>query len=146
MKTPRELLLKKHQGANAGLDSLRRQILETECRGKALNSRLETCGIRSLPRVALKLWSELIQPARRVWAGFALAWLMILAVNVADSDHSQPAQAKAKPVSAGTLLAFKERQKILAELMGTTEPVAADKRKPVLPRPRSQRQDRWRVG
>jgi hypothetical protein len=147
MKTPRKILLEKHQAANAGLDAIRKQVLAAECRSEPQNPRLKTSRAMIIPlRVVLKLWGELIAPARRLWAGFAVVWLVIVVVNLAESDRSQPAEARAKPLSAGTMMALKEQQKILAELVGTTEPRGADKPKPAPPQPRSQRRGFWKIG
>jgi hypothetical protein len=146
MKTPRDILLHRHQSANARLDSIRQSVVTTECQSEVRNSRPETRSFGTLPwQAVLKLWQELILPARRVWAGFAFIWLMIAVINLAQSDASPRMIAKGKPVSTETLLAWREQEKILADLSGWTESRDADNRKSFTPKPRSEREDRWCV-
>jgi hypothetical protein len=144
MKTPREILLKRHEPANEKLDAIREQILVAECGRKTRNPKLETRNLGTLPLlVGLKLWRELIWPARRIWAGFAAVWLLLVAVNLADADHSATDQAGLKPLPAGSLATWEQQQQILAELIGQTEPHETDQPKPILPQPRSERRQSW---
>ena len=139
MKTPREILLSRHQSAEPKLDAMRAKALkglnhkETKDRGCDLVSWFLRC-----PET---VWRELIFPARRIWTGFAVAWVTIVMVNIAASDHSSPAvQAKGKAASENAFAAWREQQKILAELNGVSEPMDADRPKPFAPKPHSERE------
>ncbi|HEY9508641.1 MAG TPA: hypothetical protein VIV82_02140 [Verrucomicrobiae bacterium] len=146
MKTPRDILLHRHRAANTELDSIRQSVLNTECRSEVRNSKPETRNFRTLPwRVFVTLWNELILPARRIWTGFAFIWLILAAINLAQSKGSPRMEAKSKPVSTETLLAWREQERILADLSGWTESRDAEKRKSFTPKPRSEREDRWCV-
>lgn len=144
MKTPRELLFEKHQSANVALDSLRKQVVTEECRSDARNTNRTPATLSF--RVLLKLWCELIVPARQIWGGFACAWLAIAVINVVGADRSPRTEAARKAVPAATLMAFKEQQKILAELVGPAEPPDAEKPKTVSPQPRSERKQLRAIG
>ncbi len=146
MKTPRDILLYRHQSANARLDSIRGSVLTTECQSETRNSKPETRNFRTLPwRVFETLWNELILPARRIWVGFAFIWLVIAAINLAQFSGSPNMEAKSKPVSTETLLAWREQERILADLSGWTDSRDADKPRSFSPKPRSEREGRWCV-
>ena len=138
MKTPKEILLERRRSIEPKLDSIRESVLSTECRHEKPIAEPET----ALPlRAVLKLWRELIWPARRVWAGFALVWLIIVTLNLTDSaPPQQRSVATSKPASGGMPAIWQEQRKVLAELTGSMEPVDMDKPKVTAPKPRSQ----WR--
>jgi len=138
MKTPREILLQHHQAITPKLDEIRRAAVANLKECPAAREQSLTVA------VALKIWRELIWPARRIWAGFAVVWLVIIAVNLEDSDVSSIAEAKTKS-SPGILMAWEQQQKFLAEFIGPAEAHEAAKPKPP-PRPRSQRQPPWQLG
>jgi len=82
-------------------------------------------------------WQEVIWPSRRVWAGFAAVWLMILAGNFSLRDHSQTSDAKFSPQTM--LMAFKDQQRILAELLPDHSlPRDADRQRIFSPKPRTE--------
>ena len=141
MKTPREILLRRHEPANEKLDTIREQVLVTELGPPARNPQPETRNLGALPlRIALTLWRELVWPCRRIWAGFAAVWLVLVAVHLAEADHSARAQAGLRPLPAGAVAAWEQQQQILAELLGQTPTPEAGPPKSVLPQPRSDRQ------
>jgi hypothetical protein len=139
MKTPREILLSRHSEANAELDSIRERVVADECHLLARNSERETRNLKSLPDLVLKLWRELILPARRVWAGFAVVWIAIALFNFASTDRASGTMAKAKPGSGGILAVWQEQRKVVAELTDSPETIDADKPKMTVPRPHSER-------
>ena len=62
MKTPREILLARHQAANAKLHEIRRAVVAD----------LSPRQTRELEMpFLLKLWRELFWPCRRTWAGLS---------------------------------------------------------------------------
>jgi hypothetical protein len=139
MKTPREILLNRHQAASAGLDSVRKQVLVTECRSEAKNSGLGSTRSQALPlRVALKLWSELILPARHIWGGLAFVWLLIFIVNLAESSRTGGELAKSNTESIELLAVWRQQQR-LAQLTDAV-PGSSQKNQTTVPRPRSEQQ------
>ena len=71
-RTPRDLLLSRHAEAVPRLDVLR---------GAAV------AGERPVP--ACELLSALFLPQRRLWFGFAAAWIVILALNFSQPSRLQ---------------------------------------------------------
>jgi len=122
MKTPREILLARHQAATPKLDAIRRATLE------GLNNEATKAQRGPASLVALffgcsqKLWRELIWPCRRTWAGLAALWIAIVAFNSAQADSSQMITAKSKTPPGEVRLAFQEQRRVLEELIGPTHP------------------------
>lgn len=96
----------------------------------------------SLPWLGiLKLWCELIWPARRIWSGFALVWVVIIAVNLADTEKSGNLGGDLK-VPPGNLIAVWERQQRLLTELNSPENPEMDKPRQNVPQPRSERPSR----
>jgi hypothetical protein len=81
---------------------------------------------------------ELIWPCRRIWAGLAAVWILVLAVNVSMHDRSQATMATTAP-SAEMIMTWRQQERLLAELMDPNEPRVAVPPKPFSPRPSSER-------
>ena len=138
MKTPRDILLERHQAATPRLDALRREVVE------GLNNQATKEQSWSASLVALILccskqfWRELIWPCRRIWAGLAAIWILIFVFNLSQRDPSELMAKKLPPPSPEMILAFRQQQRLLAELIGPNETRAAEPAKPFLPQPRSE--------
>jgi len=139
MKTPRDLLLEKHRAATAALDSVRMKALETAVRDPhpAGPRRFASQASRLPANFISKLWLELIWPCRRIWAGLAAVWVVILGVNASLSDKPRIV-ANNSPPSPEVLMALKEQRRVLAELIQTI-PVEAVEPPRRGPQPRSER-------
>jgi len=78
MKTPRELLLARHEADAANLDAIRATVLRTEL---ATPSAPAVSLNASVWGFLVQAWQELFWANRRAFAGLAAAWVTILAVN-----------------------------------------------------------------
>jgi len=107
---------------------------------KAIASANQSESVRPLaPKIVLlKCWQQLILPCRRIWAGLAAVWVLLLAVNVSTHTGSQMTTAKSSPTPE-MIQAWRQQERLLAELIGPTEPHAAMPPKTYLPQPGSQR-------
>jgi hypothetical protein len=96
---------------------------------------------RPTPAVAFcEWWQAVIWSSRRVWAGLAVVWVLILMGNLSLRDHSQVIAAKSPPPSQEMIMALKDRQNILAELLADHFGLHdADRQKFFLPKPRTER-------
>ncbi len=86
----------------------------------------------------IEWWRDVIWPCRRVWAGLAVVWMVILAANFSLRERS-PAMLKSGASSEMTMT-LKAQQKILAELLTDHSVLPdADRQRIFLPKPRTER-------
>ena len=83
--------------------------------------------------------STVFWPHPKAWAGLAAAWVLILAVNFSTRDTSPRMAGKSLPPSPEVIVELKKQQRLFAELMGSREPLDADRQKGFSPKPRSER-------
>jgi len=125
MKTPRELLLERHQAIDPRLDALRREVLA---------SRWKPVTAHWLAR----LWQELFWSCRRTWTSLAAVWVVLFLINFSQRDPASARLAQSAP-SADTLMSIRTQEALLRELLADrTPPVAALPPRPFEPKPRSE--------
>jgi hypothetical protein len=135
MKTPREILLKRHQTVEPKLDRMWNKSLAPAV--AAVCDRRDS-KYNLFLAAGWALWRELVLPSRRVWAGLACAWVLIAVLNLASAEPATKAVSQAKPPSGEELRALIEQRRMLAQLIGPlSEPVYPQKR--TAPGPRSER-------
>ena len=114
MKTPRELLLKRHEAALPKLDALRAAALPARSQLSTLNSQ------------PASLWARLLGPNPLAWAGLAAVWLVLLAVNRNGSEPATSSASRAsQPSEAAVAEIVRENRRQMAELLNFDEPQAA---------------------
>jgi hypothetical protein len=139
MKTPREILLERHQTAAPKLNALRQEVVEVAA---DVNRRKQT--VRELTFAAtlanaIRLsFLELVWPCRRTWTALAAVWVLIFIFNVSQRDKSELAARKLPPPSSEAVMAWRQQERLLAELIGPNETRAVEPPKPFLPQPRSE--------
>ena len=138
MKTPHDILFARHQAAEPKLDAIRHLVVtelnhqDTKARSRATNLVFSCLG------GAKQLWLQLVWPCRRIWAGLAAVWVLILIVNVSQRDGSQTMIAKSTP-SPEVMMTFRDQQKLLNELLADRLlPVEAEPPRIYLPKPRTE--------
>jgi hypothetical protein len=120
MKTPKEILLQRHQAVEPKLNAIRRQTVATLAR----------------PGIA-QTWREFIVSMRWHLAGMGAVWMAVLLLNLDSAPRSAVVIAQDKIPSARVLLAaLLENRRELLELTGT--PPTGEPR--VLPPRRSENQ------
>ena len=136
MKTPRDILLAQHRAAGPKLDAIRRALVaELNHEDKKAQSWLAGL-VSSCLRGSNVFWRELILPSRRIWAGLAAVWFLIVAVNVSQREHLPGGNISAGPV----MMSFSEQQRLLNELFADRAPVAeADRPQKFSPKPRTEK-------
>jgi hypothetical protein len=142
-RTPRHLLLARHRNMSDRLDRVRASALS-----ESLAHRTSSESRASAPvtiRIALTVWWQMIQPARRAWTGMACVWLVILVANIALRE-SQPDSAHAGPLTPEAIQVLKEQARLMAELIGDERRSTVKPIEPTRPEPRGDlRRNEWRV-
>lgn len=134
MKTPRELLLKRHEAALPKLDALRAAALPARSQLSTLNSQ------------PASLWERLFGPNPLAWAGLAAVWVLLLAVNRSGSEAATSSASRAsQPSEAAVAEIVRENRRQMAELLNLDEPQAAPTPRSELHPKRSQRREDWAV-
>ena len=136
MKTPRELLLARHESAQHKLDALRKAAL---ARLEEDASPILTPANPSPGPLAQLL--VLMRSLRWHLAGMAAVWAIVVLLN-ADRLSSKPAPSGSAPQAASSrqlLVALLENRRLLLELMepSTPEPPSLPTPHPLLPSHRS---------
>jgi hypothetical protein len=137
MKTPREILLRRHELATRELDKRRAEALSAMRSSPSNATRHEVDQELSLPLRALRaVWRELIWPCRKTWAGIAAVWLVIISINflILDTPGATRGGGGIDTTDIRTLIA--EQARLIAEL-GETVP-SSPPPQPAASRPRSQ--------
>jgi hypothetical protein len=136
MKTPREILLEQHRSAAPKLDAIRREVLaEKVTPARAGGSGALAAVWLNWPVV---LWRELIWPCRRTWTALAAVWILIFIFNLSQRDKLELAARKLPPPSPEAVMAWRQQERLLAELIGSSGTGDAEQRKIFLPQPRSE--------
>ena len=129
MKTPREILLARHQAAMPKLDAIRDDAV----------SRLPAARRgETFIHLPVRFWQELVLPCRRLWAGLATVWVLIVIIHFAQRDDvnsitGQPAQPEL------VVMSLQAQQRWLNELLADrAAPVEADRPRNFSPKPRTE--------
>ena len=139
MKTPREILLERHRAIEPKLDAIRQSAVAAVC-----DRRISTDCVRerrsqtTATMIWRIIWHELIFPCRRTWAGLAAVWMALFIFNVSQRDKAELAARKLPPPSPEAIMAWRQQERLLAELIGPSAPGDAERRKIFLPKPRTE--------
>ena len=133
MKTPREILLELHQGAQPKLDRIRRRVLS-----EALARQAHAPTARRPVDLVLTLWRHLIWPCRRTWSGLAVLWLALLFFNLGLRKSSPAANHAQRSSTVAAVRTLSEQRRLLAELLRPLGSPPAERAHP-LSRSRSER-------
>jgi hypothetical protein len=107
MKTPKEILLNRHEAMEPKLDAARKEALAT-------------LG----PPAATTSWREFLFSLRWHLAGLSVIWVAVLALNIDSGSGSPLANARDKIPSAHVLVAalVENRRELMEELTGSPPP------------------------
>ncbi|HZL13265.1 MAG TPA: hypothetical protein VFC85_03905 [Verrucomicrobiae bacterium] len=139
MKTPRDILFARHENVEPKLDAIRlsvaRELNNKETREQSFQEFFASLFLGC----SKNFWDELIFPCRRIWTGLAAIWILIFVVNLSQRDPAEMMARKSPPPSPEMIMAFRQQEKLLAELIGSNEPRIAEPPKTFSPRPSSER-------
>lgn len=83
--------------------------------------------------------ATLLWPHPKAWAGLAVVWIFILALNLSQREPSPRMAEKSAPPSPAMMVELRKQQLMLAKLIGPRETQDADRPRIFAPRPRSER-------
>ena len=89
---------------------------------------------------------SLFWPSPKAWAGLAIVWLVLAGANRIALKSSEDLVHSGVRPSAATIAAWKEQERILAELIQPGGTAKAEAVSPARPRPRSELTGRLRMG
>jgi hypothetical protein len=134
MKTPREIIIERHQRAEAKLSAIRAKDLAAYARASDEASRQSRPAF-SLAAAVRGLWWEAVWPWRRAWIGVAAAWLVILALDMPGRDAPGTSAAAPPRPNPDVIAVLQQQEQLLTQLLGTEAPTPGSK--PRNPGPRS---------
>jgi len=136
MKTPREILLGRHQAAAPQLDAVRKSIVA------GLNTPAAYPQARR--RSVFELLGELLRIPKPALAGLGLAWLIVIVLNLASREPGpmSPAPAQLAQRLPATREELREQKRLFAELVGAHKDADAEAPR-FVPRPRGEAQPRF---
>lgn len=134
MKTPREILLTRHQAANPKLDQLRHNVI-SELNNEGAK---EYSFVTWLLGCSQNFWRELILPRPQAWTAVAALWILIFALKLSTQDTS-PVAAKKTALSPEVVAELKQQKAFFGELAGRPPLPEVNPPKAISPRPRSAR-------
>lgn len=128
MKTPREILLARHEPATPQLDALRQRVVAD----------LSSAPAEPIPqrRSLIELLGEFFRLPRPVLIGIAAAWVVVIALNIASHDAAmEPSSKQGTPRPVATKQDLHEQKRLFAELVRTLNDTEAEAPR-FTPRPR----------
>jgi hypothetical protein len=138
MKTPREILLEQHRSATPKLDAIRREVFSAGFVREGQRVTVPKFRVTDMATLPLLVWRELILPCRRTWTALAAVWFALFIFNISQRDKSELAARKMPPPSPEVIMAWRQQEQFLAELIGSAGTGDAERRKIYLPKPRTE--------
>jgi hypothetical protein len=89
-------------------------------------------------------FSALLWPSPKAWVSLGAIWLLLLMVNTFTHDTSSITPEISRPARE-SILAWREQERLLRELLAPDEIRVADKPKSVVPQPRSARHNTFLI-
>jgi len=139
MKTPREILLARHQAAEPKLDAIRHSVVSQlnhpDAKAQSWAADLASVCLRCLTTP----WRELILPSRRIWTGLAAVWILIFVINVSQRDNVSSITGQPVRSTAATM-SWQAQQRWMNELLADRSmPPEVDRPRNAVPKPRTEK-------
>jgi hypothetical protein len=80
----------------------------------------------------------LLWPSPKAWVGLAAIWLFLAGANRATLNPAEPSASSGARPAAACIAAWKEQERILAELIQPGETQSPEASRPAKPQPRSE--------
>jgi hypothetical protein len=139
MKTPREILLERHQTAAPKLDAIRREVVKVAADVNRRKQPVRELTFAATLANAIRLsFLELVWPCRRIWTALAAVWVLIFIVDFSQRDNVSGVTGK--PARSGeVIMSLQAQQRWMNELLADrSAPPEADRSRNFAPKPRSE--------
>ncbi|HTL57576.1 MAG TPA: hypothetical protein VL361_17960 [Candidatus Limnocylindrales bacterium] len=98
------------------------------------------------PVSSLKAYlAVLLWPSPKAWVGLAAVWVLLITVNHTAKDSSESIASSGAEATSGMIMAWKEQQRILTELIQPAKTASIQPSRQPAPSPRSERSGAPRV-
>ena len=121
MKTPRELILERHQSAETKLKAIRAEDLAA-CTRSAAQASSQRPPAFDFSTAVVRFWQETFWPWRRAWIGMAAIWIFILGFSMAGGEAPRTASTKPYRPDPEALAVLQEQKHLLTQLLGPATP------------------------
>jgi hypothetical protein len=121
MKTPRELILERHQSAETKLKAIRAEDLAA-CARSAAQANCQAPPAFDFSTAVVKFWQETFWPWRRAWIGIATIWIFILGFSLTGGEAPKTASSKPPRPDPEAVAVLQEQRQLLTQLLGTGAP------------------------
>lgn len=119
MKTPRELILARHQSAEAKLLAIRAEELAACVHSPAGPGRPHRPAL-DLVAAARGFCQDTFGPWRRAWIGIGAVWLGLLVLSLTAGETQRTASVKPPRPDPEALAVLREQRQLLAQLLGSS--------------------------
>lgn len=143
MNTPREFLLRRREAAIPKLEAITESVLanlEEPPQAQSPSTSLS----RPMPWPQA-LWRELVLPARRIWAGLAVAWALILATQLGVLASAPKMSVAISTDAVPFRMTDWEQIQLMAQFNQPPPREEAIPPKPAVPGPRSERRNELEI-
>lgn len=138
MKTPRDILLSRHQTAMPKLDAIRRSLVMELNNKETKKQSIPAVFVSSFLGCSNKLWLELVWPCRRIWTGLAAVWVLLLIVNFSQRDNVSCVTGKTAS-SGEVTMSLQAQQRWMNKLfVDRSAPPEAERPRSFTPKPRTE--------
>jgi hypothetical protein len=119
MSTPREIILARHQSAEAKLKGIRAEDLAA-CARSAAEPGLQRPPAFDLAAATRRYWQDTFEPWRRAWIGIGAVWLGLLVFSLATCETPRTAATKPPRPDPEALVVLREQRQLRAQLLGSS--------------------------
>ena len=116
----------------------RSQILSTAAATASSTTRHRVGSGFSVSETLRAQMVTLLWPSPKAWGALAAIWLFLTAANRATVNLAEPSANSGARPAAASIAAWKEQERILAELIQPEETRSPEASRPAKPRPRSE--------
>jgi hypothetical protein len=119
MNTPREIILARHQSAEAKLKGIRAEDLAA-CARSAAEPGLQRPPAFDLAAAAKRFWQDTFEPWRWAWIGIGAVWLGLLVASLATGETPRAVSTKPPRPDPEALAVLREQRQLRAQLLGSS--------------------------